>query len=183
MLSGLLLTFLATVSALAQPSSDSTFPSFYFDTLGYTETWLDLTPPPQPGDAASAITLNLTIRYAGRPVTDRLPAAPLAIVIRAQSNPQYKPMFLRQPILSVDADGQPLWDTRLKVNFYSRNASPCEGCSTSADIVDLEVPEDVIRRMAAARELAGNAFGMRFALSPAQVQRILEFVEHALGPA
>lgn len=169
--------------AWAQPDAPraTSYRSFYFDTLGYTETWLDLTPPPADGDAASPITLNLTVRYRGRPIEAPLNELPLAIVVRAESNPQYRPTFLRQPILMIDADGEGLWDPGLRVQFYSRNAQPCEGCTTSADIVEVTIPQDALRRMSAARTLRGNAFGLSFALSAAQAAAIRAFVVHVLG--
>jgi hypothetical protein len=176
-----LTTLTGASTALAQ-TAPPPFPTFYFDSFGYTETWIDQTPPPAGSDAASPITLNLNVRYRGRPVPGALQASPLAIIVRAESNPQYNPMFLRQPILQMDADDEALWDPGLKVNFYTRNAPACEGCSSSADIVDAEVPEDAVRRMASARRLSGNAMGMPFRLTLEQIAQIGAFVDYVFGP-
>lgn len=170
-------TWLHAVATQTQPKASDTF---YFETLGYTETWLNLTPPAAAGDTVSPVGLNVTIRYRGKPSEAPLTAAPLALTIRAQSNPQYKPTFLRQPIFSLYADNEPLWDPSLRVEFHALGA-PCDGCAMSTEVVQVTVPSDVLRRIGKAREVSGNAFGFTFTIPEEQRNAIARLADRVLG--
>ncbi len=173
----LCLAFLCGALALAQHGSLS---SFYFETLGYTESWLNITPPPEAGERLSPISLNLTVRYRGRPVEGPLAAPPLAVIIRAQSNPQYQPHFLRQPIFAMYADEERVWDPAQRIDFHVQG-SPCDGCAMSAEVVEVVVPVDALRRVGQAGLVTGNAFGFVFTLDRDQGKAIGAFVQQVLG--
>ncbi len=156
------------------------FSSFYFETLGYTESWLDITPPPVEGEPLSPISLNVTVRYRGRPTDDPLGGPPLAVILRAQSNPQYQPHFLRQPIFAIYADDERVWDPAQRIDFHPQG-SPCDGCALSAEVVEVVVPVDALRRLGRAGLVTGNAFGFAFALDRDQGKAIDAFVQQVLG--
>jgi hypothetical protein len=151
--------------------------SFYFDVLGYTEIWVDLTPPPATGDGQSAVTLNVTVRHHGKPVKEVTPELFDRVIVRARSNPFANPLFVRRPELVLFADGVPAWDPESPVNFYYLGP-PCETCV--ADTVDLSVSPEAIRLLADAGEVTGNAMGLTFELTAAQVALIRELVARAL---
>jgi hypothetical protein len=155
--------------------------SFYFDSGNYTEVWLDLTPPPRPGEPVAAVRLNFTVRYKGKPVEDSLTGPPLAVIVRAQASDLYNPAFIRQPILTMYADGEQLWDPTLAVNFYSSGGNVCDTCSTLANTVDVRIPVDVLERMGSALKVTGNALGFEFELEPGQIDAVRRLTHHVFG--
>ncbi len=166
--------------AQAQTRGAPEFPRFYFDLGNYTETWLELTPAPRPGETTSACVLNVTVRYRGKPVEGPLPAPPQAIVVRAESNPLYNPRIVRHAVFQVSADGWAAWDSNLALQFFSSGA-PCEDCAVTADTVEVTIAADALERIAAARRVEGNAMGLPFTLSGPQIETLKRFVESVLG--
>ncbi|MGE3840626.1 MAG: hypothetical protein AB7I50_03490 [Vicinamibacterales bacterium] len=150
--------------------------SFFFEMSGYSETWLNLTPPPDTGDTLSPLSLNITLRYRGRPAEGSITTPLLAIVIRAQANPQYRPNVVRQPAFMIYADREQVWDASLRVDF-TPSGSPCEGCALSTDVVQVVVPIDSLARLAQAQEVTGAAFGFTFSLNSAQRAAIAALAE------
>jgi hypothetical protein len=161
----------------AQAPIDGEVQSFYFDTLGYTEVWVNLTPAPRPGETMSAVRLNLTVRLPGRAST-QTPGPPV-VVARAESNGFYNPAFIRQPVLAFDADGRPAWDAELPVRFFERSGLACVNCGTTADTVEVQVPPPALEALASARKVTGNALGFAFELSDAQIEAVRRLVETA----
>lgn len=173
---GLTLGFLLPAAAGAQPGMsgplEGRVQSFYFDVLGYTEVWVDIAPPSR-DTGPSPVSLNLTLRYKGRPVEQPASATILAVVVRAKSNDLVNPNMIRQQILTLLADGVPLWDPALRPNFYYLGG-PCDRCV--ADTVDITVPPQVLDALATARTVTGNAMGFEFTLSEANLDAIKTFV-------
>lgn len=174
--------FAATPRAAAQWNDAGAIESFYFDTLGYTEVWINLSPPPRPGEPMSPVTLNLTVRLPGK-VLQNGPArvAPLAVLARARSNDLYNPAFVRQPRLVMNTDGEPAWDPELAVNFFAQAGPSCWNCGTPADSVEVEIPVGALERLGSAMEVTGNALGFEFALSASQVDTVREFATRVAG--
>lgn len=172
----------ASPQARAQGREAPEFPTFYFDLGGYTETWLRMTPVPLPGETASACVLNFTIRYRGKPVEGALAVPPQAILVRAESNPLYNPRIIRHAIFLMAADGWPAWDPNLPLQFFSSGA-PCENCAVTADTVEVTVPADTLKLLAAAKTVEGNAMGLPFSLTPAQIAQLRRFVTKVSPPA
>jgi hypothetical protein len=160
---------LATTPAIAQATpQENPVRSFYFDLLGHTEFWIDLAPPPKPGDQVSPVTLNFTVRFKGKVVREP-EAPPYLLIVRAQANALYNPLVLRQPALILEADGEPVWDPQLPVNFYYAGGSLTEGGAGFADTVDVSVPAETLHQIASATKVTGNALGFPFELTGAQL--------------
>jgi len=174
---------LAAYTASAQPPDqrEGEIHTFYFETLGYTEAWVNLTPPPRAGEQISPLTLNLTVRFRGKTQTAAAGSEPLAVIVRAEANPLYNPLMVRQPLLILLADGTPAWDNAQTVRFFARGGAPCENCAANADTVEVEVAARALGRIASAQQVSGNAFGFDFELSRSQIAIVKRFAERTLG--
>lgn len=154
--------------------------SFFFEMLGYSETWVSFTPPPAPGEALSPLSLNITVRYRGRPPEGAITAPLLAVLVRAQSNPRYQPNVVRQATFMLYADDEQVWDASQQIDFSPAGA-PCEGCALSTDVVQVSIPLDSVKRLGQAREVTGAAFGFRFSLDSAQRDAVAALAARVLS--
>jgi hypothetical protein len=178
----LLLSFAVAAQTTPTPQTPASgFQSFYFDTLGYTEMWVTVTPPPRGAETSSAVILTFTVRVNGKPPEGPLREPPLNVLVRAEANPFYNPMAIRQPTFRMFADATDAWDPDLPVNFYLLGGAPGEGAGTSANTVEVRVAPENLWRIAGARLVTGNAMGFNFELDPAQVQTLDGFLRRVFG--
>lgn len=183
LLSGIIAACAVSASpAIAQHTpADGRIQSFYFDAGDYTEVWVDFTPPPRADDRISAITLNITVRHPGKPLEGPLDRPPLAVIVRAAANDLYKPAFIRQPTMDMRADGEAVWDRALPVNFHAAGGTLCDGCSLTANRVEVKIPIDALSQLGSAQQITGNAMGFDFELSPGQIALIRELSDRLFG--
>ncbi|MFN8059078.1 MAG: hypothetical protein U0Q12_07920 [Vicinamibacterales bacterium] len=155
----------------AEPVRDGDIRETYFDLQKKTELTLYLEPQPvEPGP--NPTSLAFTVSYAGRELT----RSALEIHLRAATNTMMFPTRLRvaRLVFHVDDDEMDLTaDGRAYVLNYPCPALSEKGCGF--DAVDTTLDGVELLRLAHARRVTGDALGIPFALSAAQIERVRTF--------
>ena len=147
----------------------------YFDSLNQSQIWINLEPK-NLESSPNPIELNVTASFTGR----NLPAAPSFLQLRVQAYCTMYPTHIRQPILTILADGAPLVldgeGGPLQVS------SECSDENNAGHFIVARISLSMLRQIVAARVVDIDAFGFAHTrLLPGDLRALGSFITAVSG--
>ncbi|HYM22945.1 MAG TPA: hypothetical protein VEU08_07045 [Vicinamibacterales bacterium] len=149
--------------------------AYYFDTPNESQVWVSLEPASEEA-GPKPVFLNVTVKFPGT----RLNGPPETVQLRAQVRcfPVVFPERVRTPVLVLSIDGR---KTDLSPDGQRSHFLPtCTGVPRDGrftlDTVVAQVPFDLVRRLASAKDVRIDAIGFSLRFTPEDYAALQSFV-------